>query len=557
MKKTDKQLLFEKMEYLNPEFKNHPNKNVITETFNSKTQIKNRLFEMMGKIDSNFTILTENKSIKSLHEAEHDEPEQEQEATPEEEQAATELEKNAETATATEEDNQKPVVEEKIKGVSFKVIVPTYKRKLAEKNVESLKKLAKRLGIPEPEIIVGEPYQIKIADPNNKIPPPHIYEIDVYDLTLNVGGMFKLPGDHKLVAVVDNVTGGSIEIDENEPVPSEYLEVSNECNLCNQERYRGKNFIVKDMSKGEYLRLGSSCVKKYIGIDPSKYIRTLDYLNDFRLQMDEYMDVDGMFDDEGGGGRKGISETNRLVDAPKVISIVHDLIENNGYVKREWGENHYGFSQRTNDGSATADHAEEIIFNDTKFKEYPINNTYLKEFIEFGSKLEPVPPNMVRDYDGNEYDKNIGFNEYRAKIKQLVTKQNFRIRETAILASAINYFENEKKRQAKTKEMAGSVWLGNVGEKIKVPYARLDDVRTGESQYGTWYLWSFIDDNGNSLKKFGTISDKFIIDDAPEGSENLEGYNKGDVFAFIAQVKKHDTYNGLKSTMLGRLSMLK
>jgi hypothetical protein len=525
---------------------------------------KERLFEVMLKVNPElkeelkFKEYIDNKQLyeSQIFEADnYDDTETEEQISPEEEKRANELDKKAETAVESDEDIQKSVIDQDKKGVDFTVKVPTYKKRLADKNIESLRKMARKLKLPEPQVIEGAVYQKKIAIPC-EIPPCDTYLIDIYDLTVKVEGMFKLPGNNKLVAVVDNMTGGSIEIDETEPVPPEYLESSGDCDYCHQERYRGKNFIVKDEDKGKYLRLGSSCVKKYIGINPAKYIRTLDYLRDFTQEMGG-LDDDFGGNEGGGGGGHRMSPSNRVVDINRVISILHYYIENEGYTKREWEYPDRAPRYRLNDGEASADKAEKIIDNREDFNNYPIDGQYVKEFKEFASTLDPLPPNIVTDkYDGTEYDKNIGFNEYRAKVKQLIAHPNFRIKDTAFLASAINYFENEKKRSAEAAERKDSQWIGNVNEKVRIPYAKLVDARSGDGQFGTWYLWSFVDDKGNILKKFGTLSEKFVIEQAPEGSEDLFGFSKGDVFAFTAEIKKHDEYKGTKNTQLGRLSKL-
>ena len=544
----------------------------------STRHTKERLFEVMMKVNPELKEefqLKEYFDNKNLYETplfeadDYDAEEEKEQISPEEEKNAAELDKKAETATESDEDIQKSVIDQDKKGIDIKVTVPTYKKRLADKNIESLKKLARKLRLPEPQIVESAVYQKKVVQPC-EIPPCDVYVIDVYDLTIKAEGMFKLPGNNKLVAVVDNMTGGSIEIDENEPVPPEYLETSGDCDYCKQERLRGKNFIVKSFDQNKYLRLGSSCVKKYIGINPAKYVKALDYLRDFTREMGGFMGEDDLFGDrEGGGMGNRMSPLNKVVDIDKVISILHNTIQNDGYVKREWEYPDRAPRYRTNDGQASADKAESIIFDNEKFNNFPADAQYVKEFKQFASTLEPLPPNIVRltdtghvvtspDYNGSvhEHDKNAGFNEYREKVKQLVTHPNFRIKDTAFLASAINFFENEKKRSAEAEERKDSQWIGSVGAKVQIPSAKLIDARSGEGEYGTWYLWTFIDSNGNILKKFGTLSDKFRIQNAPEGAEDIFGFKKGDIFAFTAEIKKHDEYKGAKNTQLGRLSKL-
>jgi len=518
MKKDGKKLLFEMMIRVNPEAK---------EDFTLGEYLNNKH-------------LYENNDV--------DVGEDEQEISPEEQQQANTLNKNAETAVENEQDIEQPLTNQHEKGVDMTVTVPTYKKRLADQNIESLRKLARKLRIPEPQVTEGPVYQKRISEPC-EIPPCDTYIIDVYDLSIKTEGMFALPGNYKLVAVVDNITGGSIEIDPDEVVPQDQLKPSGQCDLCHQERFRGKNFIVKNLDNNEYQCLGSSCVKKYIGVNVAKYIRVLDYLRDFNQVMGGFMDEDDLFGGGEGGGRRGMSPANRVVDINKVISIIHSFIENDGYEKREWEERETGNRwnsrterYRTNQGNATADKAEKIIYNKEEFENFPVDTQYVNEFKKFAASLEPIP-------DGKE-----SFNEYREKIKAFGTDANFRIRETALLASGINYFENEKKRQAEAERTRDSQWIGNVGDKVRIPYAKLENATSGEGMYGTWYLWTFIDDNGNVLKKFGTLSEKFKIEDAPEGAEELMGFHKGDVFAFTAEIKKHEEYKGTKNTQLGRLS---
>jgi hypothetical protein len=529
-----------------------------------KEDSKKRLFEVFGHVDPKFKLAYEirliNESISYLSEEEFDEPEEEHEISAKDIETSNKLDKEAETATPQESDIDKPLIDrEQKKGINLTVKVPTYKKKLLEKNINSLKKLAKRLSVPEPKITIGEVHSIKVKNPHSEIPPYEYYEIDVQEVTIEAEGMFQLSGDYTLVAVVDNRTSGSIEIDEKHPVPEEYLRPSGKCDLCNQERYRGKNFIVLDGSNNSYLVLGSSCVKKYIGINPAKYIKTLDYWKDFQITMEGLYDEEEMFPSGGGGG--GISAANRLVDKNKVFSIVYDIIKRDGYEKREWDEEESRWGQsrryRTNSGDATADKVEEIIYEPENFNNYPLNKEGIAEFTKFATGLEPLPPKMVDDpYGDGQVDKNAGFNEYRAKVKDFATRSNLRIRETALLASAFNYMNNEKIRQAKANQLQGSEWVGSVGQKAPFPHLKLDGYRTGEGAYGVWELWSFVDDNGNSLKKFGNLPDRFKIANAPEGSENMGGHSKGDIFAFTSDVKKHDEYNGIKTTQLGRLSKL-
>jgi hypothetical protein len=83
-----------------------------------------------------------------------------------------------------------------------------------------------------------------------------------------------------------------------------------------------------------------------------------------------------------------------------------------------------------------------------------------------------------------------------------------------------------------------SDFVGNIGDKIVVDNAKLL-FRKEMPGYmgGTTELVMFVDVNGNKYKYFGN---------------SLSGMEKGKVYKIAAQVKKHDEYNGEKSTQVAR-----
>jgi hypothetical protein len=121
-----------------------------------------------------------------------------------------------------------------------------------------------------------------------------------------------------------------------------------------------------------------------------------------------------------------------------------------------------------------------------------------------------------------------------------------------MLASGVNYVKNqiEKEKAASLKPV--SQWIGSVGGKVSFKNVRLVDMKSGLGQFGSWYLWSFETVNGNQLKKFGELNNKFLV--SKGSGKELQDYNEGDIFSFTAEIKKHDEYKGTKNTMLGRLS---
>lgn len=113
-------------------------------------------------------------------------------------------------------------------------------------------------------------------------------------------------------------------------------------------------------------------------------------------------------------------------------------------------------------------------------------------------------------------------------------------RATGIVASLISAYERamgrELKRKESQKRLQESEWVGE--EKKRQDFTlTLDGERYIESQWGSTTLYMFRDQDGNSVKWF---------------SSNDLDLEKGETYTIKATVKKHDTYNDIKSTLITR-----
>ena len=472
---------------------------------------------------------------------ENDVEQDSEEKVPEEIEKATQnLETTANGTQIDQGDGESvPLSPQNDRIVNFKIDVPVYMEHLLDKAVLSMAKLARKAGIDPPQVLKGTPKRTKLYRGTDAYMEPIYISVDVIPVEVVVEGIFKLPGNYKLEAIIDTQTGGSVAIG-TDKIPSEYLSPSHECDYCHTNRLRIKNYIVKG-EQGNYMKLGSNCVKKFLGINIGKYLSVLNVYNVFKETLTAFGDDE---DRGGGGGRTPFSPKLRVYDLDKAITIIHNIwAAEGGLIKREWGETESRWgSQRyqKNTGSATADKAEKIMF-DADQKKRTVDQTYVNKFKQFLIDLKiPV--------DAKE-----GFANFLEKIIS-ISEQDFRIKDTAILAVAINFYEEDAKRQLANAQNKGSQFIGNVGEKVKIKNAKLTGFNSGEGAFGTWYLWSFVDENGNIMKKFGELGDKFKVADAPEGSPDLQYFSKGDLFSFTAEIKKMEEYRGVKTTVLGRLS---
>jgi hypothetical protein len=229
------------------------------------------------------------------------------------------------------------------------------------------------------------------------------------------------------------------------------------------------------------------------------------------------------------------------IDRNSGIAVIYKIIEQDGgFIKALWqNDDRYEYPRRINAGESTGDKAKAYFIKADSDKVEGIDQAKVNEFLE-AINTAKVDPNQ-------------GFGEFIAKIKAVIENEQVRIADLPILASAVGYVEKNKLRASELARKQTSQWVGNIGEKIKFKNVKLLDLRTGDGQYGTWFLWSLEDEQGNQLKKFGDLSEKFLTARGQGADVGFYQYKVGDTFSFTAEIKKQDEYNGVKTTQLGRL----
>jgi hypothetical protein len=432
--------------------------------------------------------------------------------------------------------------------INFSIPVMLYNKGAAMKQIEVLKKACKKFKVAEPEVTFSKPYIKRMVSDDILA---EVSEYEVFDLTINVLPSFKLEGGYVLQAIVDNETGNSVAVDiDNFNIPFELLQPSNHCDHCGTSRDRAKSFILQNPD-GELMRVGSACVKKFLGINPQKFISMLNFYKNFETTF--ISDCENSYREARQRSDNGvvIKREEAITALVSIINADNGKIVKAEYIEEEAGGryNFYMKKVRTNPGLSTCERASDMIMN-SRYKNKPleINYAYDKSFVEFVEKLDI---NVVYNELDNRYDFETGFDSFKNDMFKFVERDVMRLGDIYPLCGAISYFEKYKITQA-NKELKGeSNFVGTVGTKHKI-VATVVDHKSGVGVYGTWHLWTLVDSDNNTFTKFGTLSDKYRT---AKGTEYLtNGINKGDVFAFTSEIKAHKEFREIKSTELGRLS---
>jgi hypothetical protein len=107
----------------------------------------------------------------------------------------------------------------------------------------------------------------------------------------------------------------------------------------------------------------------------------------------------------------------------------------------------------------------------------------------------------------------------------------------------------EKVNKAREIRMT-SKHVGTVGESADLVLT-VNNIITGEGEFGTWNLYVMQDGIGNVFTKFGTIGWKFVTNWA-ENDWSFE-VKKGHVLKLNADIKNHDIREGVAQTQIGRV----
>lgn len=380
--------------------------------------------------------------------------------------------------------------------------------------------------------------------------------LNVFDVTLTMDTEFKFGGGWSLVALVGHFEGFLIPLS-GEKVPSKFDPNNTHCDHCDTKRRRRKSFIIKN-EDGEFKQVGSGCMKKFLGIDPSKYFRILNHYLNTPDTFDEFSE------EEFGGGVRVWNSNLRAVDLDLIINMIdYQMTLDGEFIKNEWetytfinfrGQEEEG-QRRSNSGESTPD---KVSLSFTDIEKYEVtnekvdinlNNEIVEEFKIFLTNLEVNPKTREVEEFNYETQKNetrtieyyTPFEEWLISIKEFSNIESIKFMDISKVSSAYNYFLKEKDKEQKPE----SNHMGVVGEKLPI-IATIVSVSSFATQYGMSNVYRMEDDKGNVYVKFGKINQRYLVE-----GDTIE---KGSTLKFKGAVKKHDSFNGVKQTIIGRCS---
>ena len=427
------------------------------------------------------------------------------------------------------------------------------KRKDVDKALTKLNKKCDRLGVSHPKVVFSDEYEHRFTDGTYEDDPFAVvearykwYAIDVFDITITLPEEIKF-GDWEAIAYIEHFEGQHIQFDIDADYEYDFEKAikNKNCEHCNTKRNRRKSFILKSKLDDSFKKVGSTCVKDFTGVDPTKFFKAFQHV----LRTLE------MFGEDEWGGFEGGSPRwvdYRVFDINHIWTISKKVLEiDEKYIKTEWKEiEHPGYSGwtekvRTNMGDATSDKVKSVLFEYDEESEYfvkpsEVDAELVKGMREWLSNMEVRQEKRVRWNDENKQEEYLVDNEFDAKLKAYEERKRVRSFEIGFTGWVVDaYLKYVESLNAPISE-----FKGNIGDKIKIEVT-VTKISEFDGGWGWTNAYKMVDSDGNVYSKFGTINARYAdTDEVKEGA----------ILKMTAEVKKHNEFRGKKETVLGRVS---
>ena len=358
-------------------------------------------------------------------------------------------------------------------------------------------------------------------------------------------------------------------------IPIEYLNSlvgRSYCDHCKKTVLRNKIAFIKNEEKDEIKRIGGSCIKYYLGFDYEKVLGFLSNLNEV-IECENISDEIDYYKE-----RSFHLQDYSAKDLIKYYAFF--VKKTNSHLSKKSAEKYnseiigdrmidqLSIQERKNLKEATSDivvHFYEEIRNMPDRKDFKRNSDYeytlklwQEKSDEFYKAIETVSDEIYIEFvefvKSKISESNFMFNAFY-KINQEMIESNH----LKYISGACSFYfgikiSEEMKRQREEKrknelENQNSNYIGTIGEKSKFINVEVKSIRSFQTDFGYSNIYNLEDVEGNQIVKFGTISEKFLI----EGDEIIVGSK----LSFISDVKDHKSFKDIKQTTIGRLSKLK
>ena len=381
----------------------------------------------------------------------------------------------------------------------------------ALKRLVTLNRRATKHGIPQVDFTFSEPYGVN-ENRFDSSSPLYIKGDKVQRMYVDIGfstAPVRIEGYAPVATYVFTRETPTVYTWPSEQVPSDMLSIDNACEHCGYSRKRTRVFMLRETKTGILKRVGSTCVRDFLGRDPAQLLNQLKLVLELR--------------DMQENAEWRMPRGSKTLDLHEIVALSAATVRTRGYVTRKQAEDRDLMST-----SARVSEWDDIRRGVMKEEHYHELPTLLKEDVETANKVIETAINAS------------GRNEYEHNLANIAKSGFFVGREFGLAVSMVSYaqrqwdFENRKATENNDKV---NRHLGKVKERITTK-ATLTMTKLIDSYYGPSTLTKWTAETGESLTWFASNFDDSI--------------NEGDTVMLTGTVKKHGEWNGIKETTLTR-----
>ena len=343
-------------------------------------------------------------------------------------------------------------------------------------------------------------------------------------IILSVNFDIKING-WKFIASIDHLNTGNIvkSAVSNITLPEKYRTAKNTtCDHCHTSRYRKQTYIVYNENTKEFKQVGSSCLKVYTGLDVASVVAFSDLYN----TVSNYNGSSEGWDYDGLGG---FFASDKSISVLRTVCMAYDLVNIFGYEKK-------GTGKKSTVGRVidTEDYLDGYMakYQPKKYRE--LAQTFETKGLKFYSENSMNKAKEIIKYVLSQKVTNDYMNNMHVILSNDWAHKKYR----GFIVSAVAVYnkglERDKEYQQEHANDMTSEHVGNVGERLNITVKSCNTVTSWESEFGTTYIYKFIDVNDNIYTWKTTKVFK-------DGVTSLTG-----------TVKTHNDYKGIKQTELTR-----
>jgi hypothetical protein len=355
-----------------------------------------------------------------------------------------------------------------------------------ENKLNSFKKKFSKYGDGGITYEVSAPYIRKTIDSHKQI---------VVDVTVEAS--YRISG-YSFVALLEMTPNGEgnliKKISEDVEVPTIYRSRC-ECDHCGASRFRKYTVLLQNDSTKEYVQVGKSCVKDYLGQDMSNYA--------------SYLNFYSMLEDEVDNIRMSLRKETRGYSFEDIVKQTLEYVKRFGYISKAQALDSV-------DSVATSTAVYYALNSFEDFEIYDIS--------EESKSLCDQVVSFVKDLDTSS--------DYNNNLKLLLNSPYIENKNLGLVVSSVGYYLRETNNSTK-KSAPPSNYIGDIGDKIEFT-STPECVYSALGEFGWTYIYRMMSNNDVIIWK----TNKCLDTDTQ--------------IKIKATIKDHTEYKGVKQTFITR-----